>query len=141
MSNKITLKLSTAETNTLYRHLSCLIGKGSISTTPSWAKKIMSKIEIAKKVLMTKLKKGEKMKKKLKTITICVQGDLRVVLCPGHVKQKDFNDAFKNEGWSYRGNYEQKDLKYVYVVLTKTTWKVKYPGFPKAKPFTLTPWG
>lgn len=87
------------------------------------------------------------MKTKLKTITLVINDDPVTVICPGHVAQKVFNDAFKNEGWSERGGYKQKDLKYTYMVKKKAKQK-RYnflmkevpPGTPGAKPYTTTPW-
>lgn len=39
--------------------------------------------------------------KKLKTITLCDGGDQPIVsLCPGHVSGREFDRAFKAEGWS-----------------------------------------
>jgi hypothetical protein len=85
--------------------------------------------------------------KKLKTITLCQDDNPSWVLCPGHVTQKQFNDAFKNEGWSERGSYKQKDLKYEYWVAgparrksDKFYMKQSLPGKPGAKPYTVTPW-
>lgn len=82
-----------------------------------------------------------------KTITLQNSGGPSMVLCPGHVDQKTFNDAFKNEGWSERGSYKQADLLYEYWV--KKPAKAKYqdfwmqrsvPGKPGAKPYTRTSW-
>lgn len=88
------------------------------------------------------------MKTKLKTITLCAGDDNPTsVVCPGHVRQKEFNDAFKNEGWSKRGSYKQIDLEYIYMVKKPAKRKnhkfrlvISEPGKPGAKPYTHTPW-
>lgn len=88
------------------------------------------------------------MKTKLKTITLeSMSGNPGIVLCPGHVTQKVFNDAFKNEGWSERGSYKQKDLTYEYWVTRPARnkneefcMKRSVPGKDGAKPYTVTSW-
>lgn len=69
------------------------------------------------------------------------------VICPGHVNQRTFNDAFKNEGWSARGAYRQKDLEYIYMVKRPSPIKrhnfrmvLSAPGRNGAKPYTYTKW-
>lgn len=88
--------------------------------------------------------KGEKMKK---TITLEDNCGPCIVLCPGHVSQKDFNNAFKGEGWSERGGYKQADLRYEYWIKRPTkrkdcnfNMKKSIPGKPGAKPYTATSW-
>lgn len=85
------------------------------------------------------------MKTKLKTITL--GDDPHTVICPGHVTQKVFNDAFKNEGWSERGSYKQKDLRYMYMEKQpprrkgdNAYFKSSLPGKTGAKPYTVTSW-
>lgn len=87
------------------------------------------------------------MRGKLKTITLENSGGPSTVLCPGHVTQKQFNSAFKNEGWSQRGDYKQKDLRYEYWVKGPPrgkgylfSMKPSLPGKLGAKPYTVTPW-
>ncbi len=53
-------------------------------------------------------------KTKRKTMTFEGPGGPMTVICPGHVGKKEFNDAFKNEGWSERGTYTQKEMTYEY---------------------------
>jgi len=51
----VTITLSLNEGVVLAKHLSGIIAKGSISTTPSWAKKIIFKIEqSARRILKEK---------------------------------------------------------------------------------------
>jgi len=45
---KIAIILTQEEANGLRQHLGGLIGKGSMSTTPSWAKRICGKIDMAR---------------------------------------------------------------------------------------------
>ncbi len=82
---------------------------------------------------------------KKKTITLCVDDHPISVICPGHVGQKEFNDAFKNEGWDARGSYKQKDLKYTYMIKKKSKkydfeMKEVPPGIQGAEPYTFTSW-
>lgn len=88
------------------------------------------------------------MKRKLKTITL-TDSDTNPtwVICPGHITQKQFNDAFNNEGWSERGSYKQKDLKYEYWIKKpaknkhdKFFMKRSVPGKTGAKPYTAIAW-
>lgn len=85
--------------------------------------------------------------RKIKTITLSHGDDPSWVLCPGHVTAKIFNDAFKNEGWSNRGGYKQKDLSYEYWVKRKSRIKdckfrmtSSVPGKPGARPYTIVSW-
>lgn len=89
------------------------------------------------------------MEKKLRTYTLDGVGGPVAVLCKGHVDQKTFNQAFKNEGWDC-ANYKQKELSYVYGTLKEIKFKNGEGGYrwsgPKkptdkgVKPFTITPW-
>lgn len=45
---KIAIFLTQEEANGLRQHLGSMIGKGSMSTTPSWAKRICGKIDMAR---------------------------------------------------------------------------------------------
>lgn len=81
------------------------------------------------------------MKTKKKTITLSIGADPSLVLCPGHVDQKTFNQAFKNEGWSEPGGYKQRDLEYGYFKKRKNGAFVRsVPGKEGVKPFTFANW-
>lgn len=87
-------------------------------------------------------------RKPRKTITLCdSSGSPGTVVCPGHVCAKEFNDAFKAEGWSERGGYKQGDLRFEYMVKGPArskqqlfSMKISLPGKPGAKPYTVTSW-
>lgn len=84
------------------------------------------------------------MKKELKTITLGMDDNPSVVICPGHVDVKTFNKAYKSEGWGDIGTYKQDDLKYVYCIekpLKKgSRYKQVAPNVEGAKPYTWTSW-
>lgn len=84
------------------------------------------------------------MKSVLKTVTLGRSNDPSIVLCPGHVTAKVFNQAFKDEGWSGGGTYRQEDLAYEYWTMTirkgKELYKPSLPNKKNAQPFTFTRW-
>lgn len=67
-----------------------------------------------------------------------------MVICPGHVDNKRFNQAFKYEGWSSPGNYTQDELTYGYRREKKlkngSRFIVCSPSHPDARKFTWTSW-
>ncbi len=87
-------------------------------------------------------------KRVLKTMTLFSdESNPSTVVCPGHVGQKVFNQAFRAEGWKPGGAYKQKDLKYTYMVKRKprnkwSNFRMKEvpPQTKGARPYTVTPW-
>jgi hypothetical protein len=81
------------------------------------------------------------MKKKLKTITLSDScHNPTWSLCPGHVTSREFNAAFKAEGWKGGGRIPKSELKYQWWRPGKRSWKIVKEGAKGAKPFTGSSW-
>jgi hypothetical protein len=83
----------------------------------------------------------------LRTKTLSEDDNPVFVVCLGHVNEKQFNDAFKAEGWSERGNYsfddEYNPLKHEYWIVGDVPgdyWERASKDDPRAEPVTVANW-
>lgn len=80
------------------------------------------------------------MSETLETITIGSEGDdsPELSLCPGHVSETIFRQAFLNEGWS--DIEENPELKHEYWVQNGNSYYKTLPEDENAQPFTVMEW-
>lgn len=80
-------------------------------------------------------------KEKLVTITMSEKESPKFSICKGHVKAKDFDLAFKREGWA-GATVKQAELKYEYWTCGpyRNQWTRANRKNPRAKPVTVLEW-
>lgn len=76
---------------------------------------------------------------KIKTVTIGHEGNPFVTLCKGHVNARQFNAAFKAEGWCSDW-VKKSDILHEYWVPLKNGWKKSTISNKKAKAVTVNYW-
>lgn len=75
-----------------------------------------------------------------KTITLGTADNPVVSILRGHVTAKEFNKAFRAEGWKGGDWIHKEDLRFEYRKKLKTRWKLVEKGTKGAVPVTASYW-
>lgn len=76
----------------------------------------------------------------MKTLTLFQQDTPTVSICKGHVGSRDFNRAFKAEGWTGGSWIARSELRHEWWIKLKHTWKKSEVGKKGATPVTVNDW-
>lgn len=83
----------------------------------------------------------KKQNKKLKTITLVDGSENPIVsIVRGHVTAREFNRAFRAEGWGPSDGWPTSELKRQYWIKLKYGWKKAKQHYKRAVPVTVGSW-